>query len=590
MLFVVCFVSVCVFVFQRVYRVMRDVLDGIAFLHSRGEIYGDLKGSNVLIGKDGIAKLGDFGGVVGTGTMKTSNSAECGTMQFWAPEFFKLAGKTGKTGSSIGSFAGDMWAFGQLLLEMLTSRSWIVGENVIEIQQSVLGFEIGQVCGSVGIVGDLQILLSLLLSKNPSQRISSTELVRTNRLQSVLGSETPLSRFVTQELDTTRQQFQNAFQATKQQYDARINEQKAMISEQVSLLEATRQQLKKEQRERAKEQQEHAKEHEALIREQNERKKTQQLLHKQKQAHQADKHKIQTLENKLSAALEENRRLKDTAVTPRDVSRSLHPSPSAVSSPSKPNVHAIVPFRFDCIDHPKKEDLRSLDQSELNLLWSTAEFLHTISKIPNSIDTKKLMTLSPPRGIVVSSTPDHMIDSQIIDDYISVLSSLLIIRLEQNPPDMALVFPEVIFRQKNSAELMAIVDCLSNYRNLSLTASPSEHRNFYSSILVCIVQSLRLIIHQVLDTSVVTEFWRTLAFFTTTHFDLRLQTDFLSIITDLLPSLSINHPQLVLSIVETIERHFSESWTVTTKQRTIPSSLTNHPFLSQEMIKTVSEI
>ncbi|KAK2939880.1 hypothetical protein BLNAU_25212 [Blattamonas nauphoetae] len=39
---------------------------------------------------------------------------------------------------------------------------------------------------------------------NPSHRISSAELVRTNRLQSVLGPETPLSRFVTQDHETTR--------------------------------------------------------------------------------------------------------------------------------------------------------------------------------------------------------------------------------------------------------------------------------------------------------------------------------------------------------------------------------------------------
>ncbi|KAK2949770.1 putative CAMK family protein kinase [Blattamonas nauphoetae] len=189
----------------RVYRVMRDVLDGLAYLHSRGEIYGDLKGSNVLIGSDGTAKLGDFGGVVGTQTLKTNNSAECGTMQFWAPELFS---RTVGRESEIGSSAGDMWAFGQLLLEMLTSRWWIVGENAVEIQQSVLGFEIGSICVSVGIVGEVQILLSLLLSKNPSHRISSAELVRTNRLQSVLGPETPQSRFVTQELETTRNELE----------------------------------------------------------------------------------------------------------------------------------------------------------------------------------------------------------------------------------------------------------------------------------------------------------------------------------------------------------------------------------------------
>ncbi|KAK2944797.1 putative Mitogen-activated protein kinase kinase kinase 5 [Blattamonas nauphoetae] len=185
----------------RVYRVMRDVLDGIAFLHSRGQIYGDLKGPNVLIGKDGVAKLGDFGGVAGTGTLKTYDPAECGTMQFWAPEFFKL---TGKTDSQIGSAAGDMWAFGQLLLEMLTSRSWIVGGSSVEIEKSVLGFDINQICQKEEFLGETQILLSLLLSKNPSERISSAELVRTNRLQKVLGPETPLSRFFAEELDTTR--------------------------------------------------------------------------------------------------------------------------------------------------------------------------------------------------------------------------------------------------------------------------------------------------------------------------------------------------------------------------------------------------
>ncbi|KAK2942284.1 putative Mitogen-activated protein kinase kinase kinase 1 [Blattamonas nauphoetae] len=206
----------------RVYRVMRDVLDGLAFLHSRGEIYGDLKGSNVLIGSDGTAKLGDFGGVVGTQTLKTNNSAECGTMQFWAPELFS---RTVGRDREIGSSAGDMWAFGQLLLEMLTSRWWIVGENAVEIQQSVLGFEIGSICVSVGIVGEVQTLLSLLLSKNPSHRISSAELVRTNRLQSVLGPETPLSRFVTQELESTRKQFE----ATRDELDEHKRTQELLL-------------------------------------------------------------------------------------------------------------------------------------------------------------------------------------------------------------------------------------------------------------------------------------------------------------------------------------------------------------------------
>ncbi|KAK2956003.1 putative Membrane-associated tyrosine- and threonine-specific cdc2-inhibitory kinase [Blattamonas nauphoetae] len=200
----------------RVYRVMRDVLDGIASLHSHGEIFGDLKPSNVLIGKDGTAKLGDFGGVMGTGTMKTSNSAENGTIQFWAPEFFK---KAARADTQIGSTAGDMWAFGLLLLEILTSRSWIVGNSAAEIEKS---------------------------QSNPSQRISSAELLRTNRLQSVLGPETPLSRFFAEQLESTRQQLEN-------ERSKRTEEPETLIVEKADH-ENTRNLLKQEQQARKKDQ------------------------------------------------------------------------------------------------------------------------------------------------------------------------------------------------------------------------------------------------------------------------------------------------------------------------------------------------
>ncbi|KAK2946779.1 hypothetical protein BLNAU_18309 [Blattamonas nauphoetae] len=72
--------------------------------------------------------------------------------------------------------------------------------------------------------------------------------------------------------------------------------------------------------------------HEALIREQNECQKTQQLLHMQEQARQADKTKIQALETQLSAALEEIRRLTDAADTQRDVPRSVDPTTSVMPS------------------------------------------------------------------------------------------------------------------------------------------------------------------------------------------------------------------------------------------------------------------
>ncbi|KAK2959042.1 putative Protein kinase domain containing protein [Blattamonas nauphoetae] len=169
-----------------VFRILQDVLAGLGFLHSRNEVYGDVKPSNILIGRDGRAKLGDFGGVVGVGTVKTSNAAECGTMQFWAPEMFVVGGTAGSV-----SQAGDMWAFGLILLELLTGEEWISGRNSVEIADRVKRFDVKAVCKK---------------AKNPQERLSSAELIRSGRLRSILGEETPLSQFIREELESTRSQ------------------------------------------------------------------------------------------------------------------------------------------------------------------------------------------------------------------------------------------------------------------------------------------------------------------------------------------------------------------------------------------------
>ncbi|KAK2947858.1 putative Aurora kinase [Blattamonas nauphoetae] len=162
----------------KVFRIVQDVLAGLGFLHSRNEVYGDVKPSNILIGVDGTAKLGDFGGVAGVGTQKTWNAAECGTMQFWGPEMFVLGGNVGSV-----SQAGDMWAFGLIVLELLTGKAWISGQNAVEIAESVKRFDVQAVCRQATIPNTVEPLLCFLLSKNPLERLSSAELIRSGRLQ-----------------------------------------------------------------------------------------------------------------------------------------------------------------------------------------------------------------------------------------------------------------------------------------------------------------------------------------------------------------------------------------------------------------------
>ncbi|KAK9317678.1 hypothetical protein V1524DRAFT_422244 [Lipomyces starkeyi] len=99
----------------------RQVVDGLAYLHSKGILHRDLKSDNLLLDLDGICKISDFG-ISKRSQNIYSNDAEMsmqGTIFWMAPEVIHNVVHNEKQGYSAKV---DIWSLGCVVLEMFAGR------------------------------------------------------------------------------------------------------------------------------------------------------------------------------------------------------------------------------------------------------------------------------------------------------------------------------------------------------------------------------------------------------------------------------------------------------------------------------------
>ncbi|QPL05449.1 MULTISPECIES: serine/threonine-protein kinase [Actinomyces] len=140
--------------------VLAQVARALQVVHDSGVVHRDVKPSNILINREGLAKLTDFG--ISTGTHQrplTATGMVMGTAQYLAPE---------QAMGSMATPAGDLYALGVIGYEALVGRRPFMGATQVDIAFAHVNQEVPPMPDSVP--PEVRAVVMDLLEKKPAAR------------------------------------------------------------------------------------------------------------------------------------------------------------------------------------------------------------------------------------------------------------------------------------------------------------------------------------------------------------------------------------------------------------------------------------